>query len=83
MLFKLCKQTEKYLFAAGFGIQMLTYYCSTYCNELKVFNGNEKGGLLDDLPKITYEELMKLNKDDYFLDQATGDYFAYKPVIYL
>lgn len=60
---------------------MLTFYCATNCEDLRVINGNERGSLLNDLQNyLTLDKLKDLNKRDVFLDQTTGDYFSYKSV---
>ena len=79
-MFKLCKKTNKCLFAAGFGLGMLTYYCATNCAEINVINGSEKGGSLDELQKVPPDAAGKFAPNDVFMDYTTGDYYSYKPV---
>jgi len=43
-LFSMCKKTNKTLFAAGFGMQLLVYFCATSFRHLRVIN--PKGDLL-------------------------------------
>jgi hypothetical protein len=45
-LFRMCKLTNKCLFAAGFGLSMQVYYCATNFENINVINGNSKGGFL-------------------------------------
>ncbi len=79
-LFKLCKKTNKYMFAAGLGMAMLTYYCATNCVDIHVINGNERGGSIDEINNVPEPMLARLTKGDVFLDYATGDYYSYKHV---
>ncbi len=53
ILFKMCKMTNKCLFASGIGMQFLVYYCATSLAELNVINGKEKGGAISAIKEIT------------------------------
>ncbi len=77
MLFRMCKKTNKCLFAGGFGLQMLVYYCSTYYADIRVINGNEKGGALSTIKDVSAKLLPSLQKYQVFLDNLTGDYYTY------
>lgn len=52
ILFKMCKMTNKCLFAAGIGMQFLVYYCATNLAELNVINGKEKGGPITAIKEV-------------------------------
>ena len=75
---RLCKTTNKILFAAGVGIQFLIYYLATGSNTLFNFI-NSKGEIqaVEELEKIPINFLKKLKKNDYFLDYVTGDILEY------
>ncbi|CDW75232.1 UNKNOWN [Stylonychia lemnae] len=77
-LFKMCKITNKCLFAAGFGMQMLIYFCATNFAQLKVLNNNEKGGALSGIQDMNSKILPTLEKNQVFLDNLTGDYYQYE-----
>jgi len=62
MLFKQCKRTDKCLFAAGFGMQLLIYYCSTNFTEIDVINGGEKGGALTNIKDVPAKQLANLER---------------------
>ena len=75
---RLCKITNKILFAAGVGMQFLIYYLATGSNTLFNFI-NSKGEIqaVEELEKIPFEFLKRLKKNDYFLDFVTGDILEY------
>jgi len=80
LLFQLCKKTNKALFAVGGGLLMLIYFCSTGYKNIKVLNGNEKGGSLKDIYEFTREKGSRIALNDVYLDHATGDFYLFKPV---
>eukprot|EP01022_Parablepharisma_sp_SALTPOND_P016844 TRINITY_DN256_c0_g1_i1.p1 TRINITY_DN256_c0_g1~~TRINITY_DN256_c0_g1_i1.p1 ORF type:complete len:536 (-),score=48.68 TRINITY_DN256_c0_g1_i1:265-1872(-) len=80
-LFKMCKQTNKHMFATGFGMAMLTYFCATHCANIHVINGGQKGSAIEEIAKLPDKVLAKLTKGDVFLDYTSGDYYSYKPEI--
>lgn len=49
LLFNMTKSTDKPLFAAGVGMQLLAHYCAVGMEQIKVINGKEKGGPISDL----------------------------------
>ena len=59
----MCKKTNKCLLAAGFGMQMLVYYCATEFKELSVINNNEKGGPLNAIKDVQAKILPSLQKN--------------------
>jgi len=74
LLFKQAKRCDKALFAAGFATYMLVYYCATNYLTVQVINGNEKG---TKLAEIHNYDPKKLSFDAKFLDNETGDLYAY------
>ena len=75
---RLCKTTNKILFAAGVAMQYLIYYLATGSNTLFNFI-NSKGEIqaVEELEQIPINFLKKLKKNDYFLDFVTGDVLEY------
>ena len=75
---RLCKITNKILFAAGVGMQFLIYYLATGSNTLFNFI-NSKGEIqaVEELEKIPIDFLKRLKKNDFFLDFVTGDILEY------
>ena len=75
---RLCKTTNKILFAAGVAMQFLIYYLATGSNTLFNFI-NSKGEIqaVEELEQIPVNFLKKLKKNDYFLDFVTGDVLEY------
>ena len=77
ILFKLCKRTNKCLFAAGFAFYMLIYYCATNYENFRVINGKGLGGPLETIHAIGKDKLAKLKSKDAFLDFGTGDLYNF------
>ena len=75
---RLCKNSNKILFAAGVGLQFLIYYLATGSNTLYNFI-NSKGEIqaIEELEKIPINFLKRLKKNDFFLDFVTGDILEY------
>ena len=75
---RLCKITNKILFAAGVGMQFLIYYLATGSNTLFNFI-NSKGEIqaVEELEKIPIDFLKRLKKNDFLLDFVTGDILEY------
>ncbi|CDW91520.1 UNKNOWN [Stylonychia lemnae] len=82
ILFKMCKRTNKSLFASGMGMQMLVYFCATNFADLFVINGSEKGTALDQIkdinPHTIIDNLLDKCVKQVFLDNLTGDYYHYE-----
>ena len=78
---RLCKNTNKILFAAGVGMQFLIYYLATGSNTLFNFI-NSKGEIqaVEELEKIPISYLKTLKKNDYFLDYVTGDILEFHTI---
>ena len=75
---RLCKATNKILFAAGVALEILIYYLATGSNNLFNFI-NSKGEIqaIEEIDKIPHNFLKNLKKNDYFLDYVTGDILEY------
>ena len=75
---RLCKATNKILFAAGVALEILIYYLATGSNNLYNFI-NSKGEIqaIEEIEKIPLKYLKNLKKNDYFLDFVTGDILEY------
>jgi hypothetical protein len=78
ILFKMCKITNKCLFASGFGMQMLVNYCATCFAEVQVINGGERGGPLTTIKEVPAKLVANggAKSNLVFLDNLTGDYYA-------
>ena len=75
VLFKMCKRTNKILFAAGLGMQFLVYYCSTGFMDVKVMN--PRGSILQMIHYISEQEIANMKRNSVFLDSCTGDYYEF------
>ena len=75
---RLCKATNKILFAAGVALEILIYYLATGSNNLYNFI-NSKGEIqaIEELHKVPSNFLLNLKKNDFFLDFVTGDILEY------
>jgi hypothetical protein len=69
----MCKRTNKILFAAGFGMQLLIYYCSTNFMDISVFN--PKGSILQMIHYISELQIKQMKRNSVFLDSCTGDFY--------
>jgi hypothetical protein len=73
----MCKVTNKCLFAAGLGMQMLVHFCATgFGQELTVVNGGERGGPITSIQEVP----QKMGSNHVFLDNLTGDFYALEGV---
>lgn len=79
MLFKMAKQVDKPVFAAGLGLPMLVYYCAIGNRKLQIIN--QKGGPLKNIKQVLngdHEKLKTLDsKNHVYLDELNGDYYGY------
>lgn len=78
-LVRMCKRTNKIMFACTFAMQMLVYLCATNYNIEKVINGKGKGTSIKEINKIPKDVLNRLTLGDAFLDSSTGDIYCYDP----
>ena len=74
---KMCKKTNKCLFMAGIGMQMLVHFCSVGYQSLRVINGNERGTPLEEL--YSFDPKRVTHREDVFMDLYSGDYFHFNP----
>lgn len=77
ILLRMCKRTEKVLFAAGCGMLIQVYLCANKYHVNRVINGKGKGTALKKIYEISSEELGELEPGDVFLDSGTGDMYCY------
>lgn len=76
----MCIRAKKLLFCCTSGMQMLVFICAMKFHVNRVINGNGKGSSLDEMAKIPLAVLTNLRQDDVFLDNATGDIYAFDSV---
>ena len=78
---RLCKATNKILFAAGIALEILIYYLATGSNNIFNFI-NSKGEIqaIEEINKIPENFLKQMKKNDYFLDYVTGDILEYQNI---
>jgi hypothetical protein len=79
-LLRMCKRTNKLLFAASCGMQGFMYLYSCAQRIRRVVNGAGKGGSLGDAQKLSRETLGKLRPGEVLLDNSTGDIYEYDPL---
>ena len=59
-------------------MQLLVHFCAIGEQVIQVVNGNEKGSLLQNIAKFkTPDILNSLTPASVFLDQSTGDFYAF------
>ena len=76
---KLCKITNKTLYAGGVGFEILMYYLSTGAlNEYNFVNAKGQIKSLEEMSKAPKKFLKELKSNDIFLDFVTGDILEYK-----
>ena len=78
---KLCKLTNKVLYAGGVAMQILIYYlCTGSKNEYTFLNANGKYKSIEEIKDIPREQLIDVKRKDFFLDYVTGDVLEYHNV---
>ena len=76
---KLCKITDKTLYAGGVGFEILMYYLATgSLNEYNFVNAKGQIKSLEEMALAPKQFLKELKSNDIFLDFVTGDIFEYK-----
>jgi len=76
---KLCKITNKTLYAGGVGFEILMYYLATgSLNEYNFVNAKGQIKSLEEMSKAPKKFLKELKSNDIFLDFVTGDILEYK-----
>lgn len=81
-LIRMCKRTNKLLFAASCGMQAFMYLYSCAQKVRRVVNGAGKGGSLADAQELSRETLSQLRPGEVLLDNSTGDVYQYDPVLH-
>ena len=75
---KLCKLTDKFLFACGVAMLSLIYYLATGShNDYNFINAKGEIQSIEELYKIPNSFLKEIKKNDNFLDFVTGDIMQY------
>lgn len=80
ILLRMCKKTNKIVFASGFAMQIVVYLCATNLHMNRVVNGAGKGSSVEDFAKTDKATLAALQFGDIFLDCSTGDVYGYDPI---
>ena len=76
---KLCKITNKTLYAGGVGFEILIYYLATgSLNEYNFVNAKGQIKSLEEMSNAPKKFLKELKNNDIFLDFVTGDILEYK-----
>ena len=76
---KLCKITNKTLYAGGVGFEILMYYLATgSLNEYNFVNAKGQIKSLEEMSNAPKRFLNELKNNDIFLDFVTGDILEYK-----
>jgi hypothetical protein len=65
------------MLAAQYAAQAIFYLSSTSFTLNRVINGRGLGGPVAELDHLTQEELDRMGQGDVFLNNATGDLYAY------
>ena len=66
----------------GNGMSMLIYYCATGYRPIEAINGGERGSRIEYINEIPYDIIKKLQKQEVFLDNTTGDFYEFIEVSY-
>ena len=75
---KLCKLTNKFLFASGVAMESLIYYIATGShNDYNFINSKGEITAIEELKEIPESFLKEIKKNDNFLDFVTGDIMQY------
>ena len=76
---KLCKITNKAMYAGGVGFEILLYYLSTGAlNEYNFINSKGQVKSLEEISNAPKSFLKELKTNEIFLDFVTGDILEYK-----
>ena len=76
---KLCKITNKALYAGGVGFEILLYYLSTgTLNEYNFINSKGQVKSLEEMSNAPKSFLNEIKPNEIFLDYVTGDILEYK-----
>ena len=78
---RLCKLTDKILYASGVAMESLIYYLATGSHsDYNFINVNGEIQVIEDLKKIPEDFLKEIKKNDNFLDFVTGDVMEYQNI---
>ena len=76
---KLCKITNKILYAGGVALEILIYYLATgSLNEYNFVNAKGQIKALEEMSTIPKKFMKEIKPNDIFLDFVTGDILEYK-----
>lgn len=76
---KLCKISNKILYAGGVALEILIYYLATGAlNEYNFINAKGQIKSLEEMVSIPNKYMKELKNNDIFLDYVTGDILEYK-----
>jgi len=80
-LVRLCKLTNKVLYAGGVALEILIFYLATgSVNEYHIINSNGEVKSLEEINIIPFEFLNGLRKNEIFLDFVNGDLLEYRSI---
>ena len=78
---RLCKATNKVLYAGGVALEILIYYLATASNNVYNFiNSHGEIQAVEEIKRIPPKFLRDLKKNDNFLDYVTGDILEYRSI---
>lgn len=78
---RLCKVTNKILYAGGVALEVLIYYLATGShNEMNFINSKGEIQSIEEIQRIPSSFLNELKKNDKFLDFVTGDVLEYHTI---
>ena len=76
---KLCKISNKILYAGGVALEILIYYLATGAlNEYNFINSKGQIKSLEEMVSIPNKYMKQIKNNDIFLDYVTGDILEYK-----
>ena len=77
IMLRMCKKTEKVMFACSFAMQMFAFLCATNIYINQIVNGAGRGSSVAAFKAVSKGVLSRLEYGDLFLDSATGDIYGY------
>ena len=81
LFIRLCKVTNKILYAGGVALEVLIYYLATGShNEMNFINSKGEIQSIEEIQRIPSSFLNELKKNDKFLDFVTGDVLEYHTI---
>ena len=80
-LVRLCKLTNKVLYAGGVALEILIFYLATgSVNEYHIINSNGEIKSIEEINKIPFDFLKGLRKNEIFLDFVNGDLLEFRNI---